>query len=52
MDYEGAAPMINAHSAHSEPEKQPGDLEHINEIAERALYPVIKLNLRFNSAGR
>lgn len=32
-----------AHSAHSEPEKQHGGLEHVSEIAERALYRVIKL---------
>ena len=44
--------MINGHPAHSEPEKQPGDLEHVSEITERALYPVTKLSLRFNSAGR
>lgn len=32
-----------AHSAHSEPEKQHGELEHVSGITERVLYPVIKL---------
>jgi hypothetical protein len=52
MNYEGAAPMINAHSAHSEPEKQHGDLEHVNDITERALYPVIKLRSCASCKGR
>ena len=41
-----------AHSAHSEPEKQPGDLEHVSKITERALYPVIKLRSCASCGGR
>ena len=41
-----------AYSAHSEPEKQPGDLEHVSEITERALYPVIKLRSCASCRGR
>jgi len=55
MTYEGAPPMIDArlaHSAHSEPEKQHGDLEHVSEIAERALYPVIKLRSCASCRGK
>ena len=55
MDYEGAPPMIDprlAHFTHSEPEKQHGDLEHVSEITERALYPVIKLRSCASCRGR
>ena len=41
-----------AHFAHSEPEKQHGDLEHVSEITERALYPVIKLRSCASCGGR
>ncbi len=41
-----------AHFAHSEPEKQHGDLEHVGEITERALYPVIKLRSCASCRGR
>ena len=44
--------MINAHSAHSEPEKQPDDLEHVSEITERVLYPVTKLRSCAGCRGR
>ena len=39
------------HFAHSEPEKQHDDLEHVSKITERALYPVIKLR-SCTSCGR
>jgi len=38
--------------AHSEPEKQHDDLEHVSEITERALYPVIKLRSCAGCRGR
>ena len=41
-----------AHLAHSEPEKQHDDLEHVSKIAERALYPVIKLRSCAGCGGR
>ncbi len=41
-----------AHSAHSEPDEQHGDLEHVSEITERALYPVIKLRSCAGCRGR
>lgn len=44
--------MIDAHSAHSKPEKQHDDLEHIGEVTERALYPMIKLRSCASCRGR
>ena len=41
-----------AHSAHSKSEKQDADVEHVDEIAERALYPVIKLRSCASCRGR
>lgn len=41
-----------AHSAHSKPDKQHGELEHVSEIAERVLYPVIKLRSCAGCRGR
>ena len=38
--------------AHSEPEKQHDDLEHVSKITERALYPVIKLRSCASCGGR
>ena len=44
--------MIDARSAHSEPEKKHGELEHVGEITVRALYPVIKLRSCAGCGGR
>ena len=41
-----------AHAAHSEPEKQHDDLEHVSEITERALYSVIRLRSCAGCRGR